>query len=295
MSRAEDSPLLPAVLHGIELAGEPRALVRHRDSNGKQALPAATAAKEAGHPGQGDDPQPPPRPTMTAHDGGYQVGFMKGHQEGLEQGETQGLEMGIAKGKAESAQEILRQSQAAREAIALRIERLDQMLATLPTLFRDQITASLADSEDDMIALCHTVICRFLGDKLLSREAVVHAVRQAVEQCCGSGTHSALAGLMAIHVHANDLKLLREDDALLNWFQQNGAENPKDGVTWVPDEQVHLGGCVVHSDQGSLDARIETQLEALHDILMLGRTARVATAEGAPSPDSFRGPGRGKA
>lgn len=271
------SPLPPTVLHDIPLGGEARTLVRRGGSQAAEAHPpAASSSGKQSSVGSLLDPQ----------DEGYQAGLKQGHQdgftEGLEWGKKQGLEAGLAEGREAGAQEALRQIQSDREAVKLRIERLDQMLDAMPDQLKEQIAARLSSSEGDMVALCYTVVCRLLGDNWLGRDAVVHAVRQAVEQCCGSGSHSALAGLMSIHVHPRDLELLSGDPELAAWFKRQGAGDAAGRIPWVPDEQVRLGGCIVHSKHGSLDARFETQLAALHEIFSKGR-------EGATSPGQSLG------
>src|SRR5262249_25572954 len=46
------------------------------------------------------------------------------------------------------------------------------------------------------------------------------------------------------------------------------------GIELMPDERVELGGCVVDTAAGSLDGRIQTQLEALRGIPLNARRQR---------------------
>jgi flagellar assembly protein FliH len=84
---------------------------------------------------------------------------------------------------------------------------------------------------------------------------------------------------LAIHIHPGDLEMLRADATLSEWLKRHGS-GP---IQWRADETVRLGGCVVHTDRGSLDARLETQLWALHEILLAGREHPVTLNDDGPN------------
>jgi flagellar assembly protein FliH len=216
---------------------------------------------------------PAPNPAKIAQDAAYQEGLEQGrkvgHEQGRELGYKAGLEQGLQEGKDKGFKESLRLEQQARDALAASIQRLDALTNAITSQCNEQMTVRMQASEEDMVALCLTVVCRFLGEKLVSRETIAQAVRQAIQKCCGSGTQSALSSLLAVHVNPADLAVLQENPELLEWLKRNGAGS----LPWIPDEQVRLGGCIVRSSQGSLDARLETQFEALREVLLQARSA----------------------
>ena len=200
----------------------------------------------------------------------YRQGLEQGRCEGFAEGREEGLQKGQAEGRQLGQETVLRQTQAAREDLGTLVDRLDQLLATLPGQFREALATRLAAGEDDMVALCHAAICRLLGEKALDRDAVVHVVRQAIDDCSGPNAHSVVSRLLAIHVHPRDLEMLSSDPTLAAWLDRHGSG----AIPWQADDSVRLGGCVVHTAQGSLDARLETQLAALQAILLSGRESR---------------------
>jgi flagellar assembly protein FliH len=193
-----------------------------------------------------------------------------GYRAGLEQGLQEGREQGLAEGREAGRQVVEREARGAQEATAARLAQLDQLLSALPA----EISHRLASAEEDMVALCHAIVCRILGDQLLTREGVAHCVRQAVREACpGSGLSAPGPGFVAIHVHPRDLESMQGDGQLAAWLRQGATSSSASAVHWVADERVQLGGCLVRSTEGSLDARLETQMAALRDLLSQAQSA----------------------
>ena len=249
-----------AILRGLALAEEPRSLAKP----GLRPVPTQPVLAQPA-------PEPPPSrfdPAEIEHlrEAAFREGYERGMASGLEEGRARGFEQGQAEGRQAAEAAVLQQVRATQERLALMSERLEQWLALLPDHFQEQLTARLRAGEDDMVALCHAVICRILGERALSSDAVIQGVRAAV----GQFADAQGAALLAIHVHPQDLALLQADPALSEWLGRLCA-GP---IPWRPDEAVQLGGCIVRSNQGGLDARLETQLAALQELLLDGRTAQ---------------------
>jgi flagellar assembly protein FliH len=99
------------------------------------------------------------------------------------------------------------------------------------------------------------------GQAAASREDALAIVRTAAAQV------RETQGLR-VRVHP-------EDAEWLGW-QGNAA-----GWNLQADPSVALGGCIVESSQGSLDARLELQLERLRDALCKARAMRSTSLAGA--------------
>ncbi len=113
-------------------------------------------------------------------------------------------------------------------------------------------------AEDVMVDIVFTAICRILGERGASREAVREVVRAAVD---------------AMREREQLLVRLHPDDAAL-------LEHGQGGVLRISaDPAVALGGCIIDSPGGSLDARFETQLDALRATLKGVRAGRLAAPE----------------
>jgi len=269
-----------SVLRGLAIADEPRALLRPQPApaafTARQGFAASGSAVRELRPGGPSDasemaaPLVDPAELEQLRRDAYRQGMEQGRREGFAEGREEGLQKGQAEGRQLGQDAVLRETQAAREDLGTLIDRLDQLLATLPGQFRESLATRLAASEDDMVALSHAAICRLLGERVLDRDAVVYAVRQAIAECSGPNLHSAVSRPLSIHVHPRDLEMLRSDSILAAWLDRQGSG----AIPWQADESVHLGGCIVHTAQGSLDARLETQLAALQAILLSGRASR---------------------
>ncbi|TWD85736.1 flagellar assembly protein FliH [Variovorax beijingensis] len=209
------------------------------------------------------------RAEEEARQRGYEEGFAKGATEGRERGgEESRLLAAEAAEKAsrdlqDHAERITRElRQQAQAAYQAQVQVLDGLIAALPP----KIEARLAASEDDMLALCFEVVCRTLGGSVAQPEAVRAQLMQAMDRLRSRK-------LVAIHMHPDDLAMLQQGQNLSQGLP-GGAD-----VQWVASADVALGGCILQSPEGGLDARFESQLAALRELLLQTRAAaRVAEA-----------------
>lgn len=264
-----------AVLRGVEIHADRRTLRRSADSG-------ATSARDGAEPVRAIAGAP----QVSPYDEGYRAGhaaaeaaLRAAHDQALEQGyraalakgHEEGRQHGLAEGRKAGEETAAREARAAADVVAERLARLDGLLSGIPRA----IEARLAMVGDDMVALCHGVICRILGNGITTRDGVAAAVRQAIADATGTASPAATGrSTLAVHLHPRDLQLLRGD---------NGAPvlGEAMSVEWVADEGVGLGGCIVRSDEGSLDARLETQLAELRAALLRGLRGVTAAGAGA--------------
>lgn len=279
-SRAIEPIARPGVLHGVALDLQPRELARARTAAAAQepsrmAAAASKTGSPATTPSEASEAAHHAAASAEAHieslkqarAEGYQEALRELQQQGHQAGFEQGLKEGVKEGRTLGEEEVLQQTRSARAAMQERIERLDQWLHALHAQSSAHLAQRLHAAEDELIAIAHAVICRMLGTAAFERSSVGAMVRQAIEQCCGTGAAGASADVTAIHVHPHDLEALQQDPDMAGWLVQQGAS----AVRWVPEPRVVLGGCIVQSAQGDLDARLETQLTALCHILIDGR------------------------
>jgi flagellar assembly protein FliH len=267
------------VLRGIRLHSQPHALMRPVFSvsqplatmppPGLSQLTTSDVAAESG----------------AAAEAAYEAGFAEGRKQGFAAGQAaataegaqalraaleetraqaaaDGRLEGLANGREEGYQEAS-QAQAlakvqADEAAHDRLDRLDRMLQAVIA----QVAQRLEQAEDDLVGLSHEAVCRILGAEAARPERLRSMVAHLLAQ-------HGLGAQLAVHVHPDDLA------ALLLEAGQDG-ERP---WRWVGDMAVQLGGVVLRSPEGSLDARLETQLAALGDALLAVRRNRKLAAE----------------
>ena len=168
-----------AILRGLAVVGEPRPLTRPAVQARSRAeveiieVPSLAAMPAA-------PPAIDPAELARLRDAAFREGLEQGRAKGFEEGRQQGFKQGLGEGQQEGEAAVRAAARAGQERLDFLTERLEQWLALLPDHFQEQLSQRLKGAEDDMVALCHAVICRFLGDKALGREALAHAVRSAV-------------------------------------------------------------------------------------------------------------------
>ncbi|ROZ63192.1 FliH/SctL family protein [Ramlibacter sp. WS9] len=272
-----EMPTSASVLRGIVMQSQPHALLRPGRAAG-----GATPIKV--------HPLSPPLRAEQASDAtlgrkspGYEQAFAEGREEGYAAGRAtaiaegrqslqdaitqarvraaeEGHLEGLASGRKEALVELERaRSEAAdlaKAAVEHRLVRLDDLLKGLAA----DLALRLVDAEDDLVALGHEAVCRVLGEEAATPAVLRSMVNHLLAQ------HGQRAQL-AIHVHPDDLAALNEEGA------------PSDPAwRWVADNSVQLGGVILRSPEGSIDARLETQLAVLGETLLAVRRERKVAA-----------------
>ena len=152
--------------------------------------------------------------------------------------ERRGLEDGAA--QAQRVAEDLVQAQVAR------------LQAAAGALLQAQGTLTPA-LQEDAVELAFTIVCRVLGEQAATR-AGIHAMLQV-----------QLAALrerreLTVRLHPADCALMAAAE------MDGGA-----ALRYVPDTGIELGGCLIDSPAGTLDARLEYQLGQLRQALAAAR------------------------
>jgi flagellar assembly protein FliH len=175
----------------------------------------------------GDTPPPPaepPRPTVSELEAierqAREEGYAAGHREGLAAG---------------------------RREIEARVARLEAMLAAAA-----QPLARLdIEVEEELARLAVTIARRVLAHELsVHPQRIVETVHRAV------GLLPAGSRELRVHLHPDDLKLLRE----------SGAADA--GWQLIADPALSRGGCRIESTQSRLDATLEARLTAVIDAVL---------------------------
>jgi flagellar assembly protein FliH len=229
-------PNRPGVLRGMPLEREPVSVGRIAQAHGAGAAGRSDALTA--------------QACSDAREEGRRAGHEEGRQRGYEEGLRSGRVDGTRQGQ-EAAQESLV------EALAGLDEKQAHLLRLQASVQEVQAQALLA-AEDEMVALCFTAVCRILGETAVEPETVRVHVGFLLRSCAGG------AGAI-VRVHPQDLQLLTGD---------SHGEHGSDGVRWLADPEVRLGGCILEQAQGGLDARLETSLESCRNLLLATRARR---------------------
>lgn len=166
--------------------------------------------------------------------------YADAQRRGLETGEQKGFEHG---------------ERQAREQLAGQIERVQSVLAQVSQARRKL----MEEAEDALVEVAFAAVCRILGEQSVTKAGLQGAVRQAMDA-------TRERERLVVRVHP--------DDAALIGPTESGMD-----VRFSADHNVELGGCMIDSASGSLDARFETQLGLLAAALSAARAARGAGLE----------------
>lgn len=167
---------------------------------------------------------------------GYDNGFEEGQRTGWGAGHDEGLRDGLQKGR-EDADAAARVQADALEALGAAIT--------------EACTQRRAAIEAGAIEIAYAAVLRLIGQSAGERTVVADIVRCVLEQLQDRT-------LLSVRVSPADHALLQQGAHGLNLG----------GALLVADERVELGGCIIDTDAGSLDGRLETQLSELKTLLV---------------------------
>ena len=227
---------------GVPLRQHPRRL---QASMGKHAGPAAdvecladsdaapSAAEEmsAGAPVDVRAVAPPDHYAL-----GYDAGFAAGRREGWDAGRKEGQDVGLQQGRLDVD-----------DAAAAQASLIEALGVTIGEACTQRSAAIEAAAIEIAFAALLRLIGLSAGDVTVVADIVQRVMEQAPERI-----------LQAI-------RLAPADHALL---AQGGHGLNLGNALLVADERVSLGGCIVDTDAGSLDGRLETQLAELKTLLV---------------------------
>jgi flagellar biosynthesis/type III secretory pathway protein FliH len=115
---------------------------------------------------------------------------------------------------------------------------------------------ALASVQDDVVDLALAVARKVIGREVeTSRTAVA-------EMCALALANVRRARSVSVRVHPADIGRVEESRPMLANVLGRDA-----GLVLEPDESVGRGGCVIVSDVGRVDARLEVQLAAIERAL----------------------------
>lgn len=118
----------------------------------------------------------------------------------------------------------------------------------------------IEESRTQLLALSIKLAEKILGRELATRpdafgDLVLEAMRGLPPQ----------SGKLRIHVRPADLEAVRTQRLRL------AEAMGHDEIEWIEDAAIEMGGCVIESEVGIIDARLETQLRVLERLLLESR------------------------
>ncbi len=170
----------------------------------------------------------------------YEEGFKEGKKAGLEAGKIEGRELG----RADSFQQLAADRQAELAAFGAELQKVAEA-------FREGLGDYYSLCEERLSELAIQAMRALLTEELkLGRESVVKIVKDSLKEI----TH---ARHVRIRVNPFDLELLEKHRA-----EVIAASTELRDVVFVDDPSI-LGGCVVETDGGVIDASLDSRLDSI--------------------------------
>jgi flagellar assembly protein FliH len=173
----------------------------------------------------------PPGSGTRSNDLAYQRGFLEGEQKGRNDGQKAAFEQALKKIEAplSALRAGLLQLQRIRHETYRRIENEVVKLA---------------------MAIAEKVICREINT---DRETVVWVAKEALARVKSPDK-------LTIKMNPEDLPFLSQTQYQISDFINNIEQ-----VNLVAEAGIERGGCIVETDSGEIDARVEKQLQAIEE------------------------------
>lgn len=171
---------------------------------------------------------------------------------------------GFAEGHAEGRAAGLAE---AREEARLQREEFRESAQTLLTLIAAERERMWRQAEDQMLQLVLAVAAKIVKDEaLVNPQVALSVLRNALRRLAGQQR-------ITLRVHPNQVEAVRAAREELESLLDGGAR-----LEILEDRRVGAGGCLAEADIGTVDARLETQL---NEIEALFRTECAAAREEA--------------
>lgn len=161
----------------------------------------------------------------------YQEGFRDGLEQGTGEGEKAGFE------------------QAAKE-LEPALVSLQQGLLQLKNLRQDTYQNIENEVVELVLAIARKVVCREIK---LDREVVACVAREALAKV-------EAPGRIKIKLNTSDLQFIDKTK-----YQLSDLIGNIDNVILEAEDRIERGGCVIETDLGEIDARIEKQLQVVEE------------------------------
>jgi flagellar assembly protein FliH len=163
-------------------------------------------------------------------------------QQTLAEANQQGFAAGYQDGKAQALQEEQEQIQTAKDVLTAAYREKERIIG---------------EAEPFLVELSMDIAKKVIGDELSTNpEAVLDMVRRVLRR-------SRVHGEITICVNHRDFPYIQEHRTQLLSLMDGQAE-----LAVYPDHTVTDGGCVIRTPLGSVDARIDTQLAEIKQVLM---------------------------
>lgn len=168
-------------------------------------------------------------------------------KESIADDRAQARDAGLVQGMEEARQKYEQDFQS-------KLKNFKELIANLEKTIKDE----LIDSEEQIVEVIVTALLRVFGQVLLSKQGIVEVVRNTVAQVQSENP-------LKIRVSHQDYQLISSS------FEKEQEKSELEYKV-MTDKNVQTGGCIVETQNGILDGRIETQLQSMLTALLAAKS-----------------------
>ena len=179
---------------------------------------------------------------QAPHDEAVRAGYKNGYDEGLRQGRKDGEHRFL-------------EAEATR---AMEHEAPVSALGAILESARTALTRAIDESEDVLVEIAFESVSKILGAALAQQAGVLAVIQQVMQ-------HARERERMVVRVSPKDMTMIEAHRHLLH------AATQASSIELVADSRVTLGGCLLETTGGTLDGRLETQMQTLCEVLLRTR------------------------
>jgi len=170
-------------------------------------------------------------------------------EESRAEGFKRGYEGGYAAGEQEAMRQLTQRADDEREAYQ---QDISAFIATIEGTSR----RAWLEMEPEISGLVFEIAKKVIKmEVVINRDAAIEVIKNTLRRVADTTS-------LRIRVHADDLQTVRANREELYTLVDNIRQ-----VEIVEDRRVGPGGCIVETDAGTIDARIESQIEEVRKLL----------------------------
>lgn len=177
----------------------------------------------------------------------YEKGYKEGHIEGVASGKKTGEKEAFKK-----AQESLDEEHAMSSNT---LNQLSEKLKQLLTELDQQVDDEIKQFEPVGVELIYEVLLKIIGSRAVDKKLIEDVLAQCLTKCISSQ-------VIKIRVSVEDYQSVIEKSLTPN------MHSLLKHIEVTPDVQILPGGCIVETNSGNLDARLESQLKLFKNYLV---------------------------
>lgn len=130
------------------------------------------------------------------------------------------------------------------------LNNFNQALVELEKIKKEVYAKAEQETVKLALAVARKVVCHEVNT---NKEVILSIVKEALKKVVD-------AEKIRIRINRSDLEFLKKKETHFSTFDERRT------ITFEEDESIHTGGCVIETNFGEIDARVEKQLQVVEEV-----------------------------